>query len=572
MFRTASLLAGSVACLIASQLAASVPGPGARVDNFRLLDHRGRSHELHYLSDQKAVLLVVQTNDCAALRKEIPQLEKLRQQYAAQSVAMFMLNSNPAQDRDSIGKFAAETGSQTPVLMDGLQLIGESLGATRAGEVLVIDPKNWTLAYRGSLQHAAAALDAVVAGQPVKQPQVAVKGCRVALPELAKRAAHAGISYSKAVAPVLAENCASCHKKGGIAPWQMTDYNIVKGFAPMIREVLRTQRMPPWHADPHYGTFKNNRALSDEQVKTLVHWVEAGAPRDSAADPLTQLKFETIEWQHGKPDAIVELAPFNVPATGTIDYQRPEAANPIQEDVWLRAIEFLPGDRSVVHHMLAYNVPASASGRNAAMGGSYLGGYVPGATPIVFPNDTGIFLPKGSKFAVQMHYTASGKPATDVTRIALYYTKEAPKYPLRNMVLANPTIRIPPNTKEYTSTQSRVFDRDVLVYSLTAHAHFRGNSANYVATYPDGRQETLLSVPRYDFNWQTTYELAEPKVLPKGTKLVYTASYDNSPQNKANPDPNIEVRWGEQSWEEMLYGNVRLRYLDEVVPAQTAAN
>ncbi len=391
------------------------------------------------------------------------------------------------------------------------------------------------------------------------------------LPGLADKKAHASISYAKTIAPMLEDKCIACHRAGGIGPWQMSSYEVVKGFAPMIREVLRTERMPPWHADPHYGVFKNDRSLTNEETKTLVHWIEANAPRGTGPDPLATAKREWAEWQHGKPDVIIELAAFNVPATGVIDYQRPEAANPIGEDVWLRAVEFSPGDRGVVHHMLAYSVPSNVNAANAPMAGAYLGGYVPGAAPIVYPENTGIFLSKDSKFAVQMHYTVNGKPSKDVTRIGLYFTKEAPKYPLRNVVLANPTIRIPANTKNYTSSQSRTFDRDVLLYTLTAHAHYRGRAANYVAFYPDGRQETLLSVPHYDFNWQTTYELKEPKVLPKGTKLVYTSSYDNSVQNKANPDPNIEVRWGEQSWQEMLYGNVRFRYLDEEVTKVTDA-
>jgi hypothetical protein len=240
-------------------------------------------------------------------------------------------------------------------------------------------------------------------------------------------------------------------------------------------------------------------------------------------------------------------------------------------------VDFTPGDRTVVHHILAYGTKPDRNPNDpqGALKDSFLGGYVPGQAANVYPSDTGVFVPKDTNFRFQIHYTATGKASTDKTRVALYFTDEAPKYPLKNVVLLNPRLKIPPNDKAHLETTARTFDRDVLVYALTAHSHYRGRASKFVAYYPDGKEETLLSVPKYDFNWQTAYELKEPKMLPKGTKLVYTTIYDNSSQNKANPDPNIEVHWGEQTWEEMIYGNVRLRYLDETTepkPTVTSAS
>jgi hypothetical protein len=558
---------------VASTLASSAwaVNPGETVDNFRLTDHHGAAHELYYYSDMKAVVVMAQSNGCEAANKAVPKLDQLRSQYEARNVRVFMLNSTLNEDRDSIVAATAKLGTQIPVLEDPLQLIGESLGASRAGEVFVINPVGWKLAYRGPVESAAPVVEALAGGGTVTPSKADVQGCAIAMPEQGKRAAHAKISYSKEIAPMLIDKCVTCHRDGGIAPWQMSSYEMVKGFAPMIREVLRTKRMPPWHADPHYGVFKNDRSMTGEQVKTLVHWIEAGAPQDKAPDPLKNLKRTWPEWENGKPDLVVETPSFTVPATGTIEYQNPIVKNPLGKDVWVRAIEFNPGERGVVHHILAYGVKEGGGGGGLAGLGTYLAGYVPGGGVIRFPEDTGVLLTKDMNFRFQMHFTANGKPTPDVTKIGIYFTDEAPKFPLRQFVLLDPRLKIPANTKETRIVAPpRTFDRDVLVYSLTAHSHYRGKSSKFVAQYPDGREEVLLSVPAYDFNWQTAYELKEPKFLPKGTKLVYDTVYDNSTQNKANPDPNIDVRWGEQSWQEMIYGNVRYRYVDETAQVTDA--
>jgi hypothetical protein len=563
------VVAVAVFCAARSAFALSL---GETVDNFRLLDHQGGSRELYYLSDMKAVVLMAEGTGCEASRAAVPGLKALRDQYPTQGVAVLMIDSNLPDTSAAVVKEAADQGIDMPILLDDTQLVGEALGLRRNGEVLVINPQGWKLAYRGPVSNAGDAVAALVNGQPVKTAKVETptsgKSCAIAMPERDKQAAHAKISYSKTIAPLLIDNCVTCHRAGGIGPWQMTSYDMVKGFAPMIREVVRTQRMPPWHADPHYQAFSNDRSLSKDEVKTLVHWIEAGAPRGSGGDPLAELKRTWPEWQLGEPDLIVEIPSFDVPATGTIPYQMPSVVNPLDHDVWVRAVDFLPGDRTVLHHIIA-TMGSDAAGIRE--GGS-LGGYVPGAGPMVLPTETGILMKKDAKFFFQMHYTATGKPARDVSRMGLYFRKDAPQYQFRSAVMAKPSLKIPANTKAHTESASRTFDRDIIVYSLLPHSHFRGKASNFVATYPDGTQETLLSVPNYDFNWQTTYELATPKRLPAGTKITHSTTWDNSSQNKANPDPNREVPWGQQTWDEMLYGVVRFRYVDEAAaPTQTVS-
>jgi len=540
--------------LVAAQAIAA--SPGDVVDNFRLVDHKGESHELYYLSDMKAVVLLAQGNGCKASNDAAVALQALRAKYQSQGVEFLSINSNPGDSREAVAAEASKAGIELPVLVDELQLVGESLGLRNNGEVLVVNPQGWKVAYHGASSAVGEALDAVVSGAPVKTAVTKVVGCAIRMPERDNRAAHARISYEKTIAPMLADKCVTCHRTGGIGPWQMTSYQMVKGFAPMIREVVRTERMPPWHADPHYGAFSNDRSLTNEQAKALVHWIESGAPRGVGKDPLLEMKKDWPEWQLGKPDLVVAMPAFTVPATGVIPYQMVKVANTLDHDVWVRAIDFLPGERTVLHHIIA-----SVGGEQR--GGTSLSNYVPGAVPLQIPTDNGILLPKGTTFHFQMHYTPSGKELTDVTRMGLYFMKDAPKYNYRSSVFINPRLKIPANTKAHVETATQTFKRDVLIFSLHPHSHFRGRAASFVAHYPDGREEMLLNVPRYDFNWQSTYELTQPKVLPAGTKVVYTTVFDNSTQNKANPDPNRVVPWGEQTWDEMVFGVIRYRNLVE---------
>ncbi|MGH1471803.1 MAG: redoxin domain-containing protein [Cellvibrionaceae bacterium] len=552
--------------------------PGDKVDNFKLLDHEGRINELYYLSDAKAVVVMIHGNGCPIARNAVHGYKALRDKYKAQGVEFLMLNANLQDNRASIAKEAEEFGIDIPILIDDTQIIAESLAVERTADVFVIKTDDWKVAYRGSLNdrlgyetqrneatenYVADALDAVLKGEQPALATTEAQGCLVNLPELDRREEHKLISYADDVAPILINKCLTCHRDGGIGPFAMSEYNMIRGFAPMIREVVRTKRMPPWHADPHVGTFSNDRSLSAEEVQTLVHWVEAGAPRGKGEDPLANYKHNWPEWTLGEPDVIVEIPTFNIPATGVIDYMNPTAENPLDEDVWVRAVEILPGSRKSLHHVITtFGKPnPKARGGIDTLGG--LGGYVPGAIGEQFPEGTGVFLPKDAVFSFQMHYTTYGKADVDTSRMGIYLHKEKPKYPLDSMVLLNPMIKIPPNTKEYWATRSsKPLERDIMVYTLLPHAHFRGKAMNFIAKYPDGRKETLLSVPNYDFNWQTTYHLEAPKVLPAGTVIEHNASWDNSAQNPANPDPNREVPWGLQSWDEMLFGSIKWRYLN----------
>lgn len=549
------------ACLLGG--AAQAGASAAPVNDFALLDQNGKFHHLYYLSDAKAVVLMAHDNECAATRDAVIDLEETKTAFADRGVEFLMINVDDS--RESIAAQIKQTGTSIPVLVDETQLVAESLQLQRAGEVLVIDPKGWKVVYRGPL--ASKAIDAVLAGKPVKSAKINNKGC--ALKVAAGRALPGkNISYASQIAPLLTDNCVTCHRTGGIGPFPMNSHAVVQGFSPMIREVILTRRMPPWHADPHVGTFEGARSLTKEQTQTLVHWIEAGSPRGEGPDPLADMNKQWPEWAFGEPDLVVKLPAFEVPATGTIDYQRYTIANTTGRDVWIRASDTLPGDRSVVHHVLVgvYDPKLPERERMVRASSGELGAYVPGNGPVMYPEGTGVLVPKDCSFAFQMHYTSSGKASRDETRVGFYFAKQPPQYEFKTAVLFKPTIKIPANTKAYTDSTTYDFPREAIVYSLTPHAHYRGSASNFVARYPDGREELLLSVPKYDFNWQTTYSLTTPKRIPAGTRIVHSTTYDNSAQNPANPDPNREVPWGEQSWDEMLYGVVRYR---EVTPVST---
>lgn len=587
--RISTLLSTCVLALYAS--GATAISVNDRVENFRLLDHTGASHELYYYDNAKAIVFMVQGNGCPIVRNAMPRFKELRDQYAKQGVQFFLLNSNFQDDRAKIIKEADRYSYDIPILVDETQLIGEALKLVRTGEVFVVDPETWTVAYQGALddrltyenqkENASAhflrdAIDNMLAGEPVAVASTNGIGCLINFPEqqpLAK-AKHAEISYSDDIAPILLENCVACHREGGLGPWAMTDYNMVRGFSLMIREVLRTQRMPPWHADPMVGHWRNDRSLTQEEVKTLVHWIEAGAPRGDGEDPLAMNEAQYFAWDvqdiYGPPDYVIDIPAMEIPATGVVDYQYHSVENNIPQDVWVKAAEIMPGDRQVLHHVIT-TFGYDKNGRFRPIGG--LNGYAPGLNNDGFPDGTGVLLPADARFEFQMHYTPVGRATVDASKMGIWVHDEKPTHAMVSMFVANPRIKIPAGANNHKETVSRTIRKDAYLYSLMPHAHFRGKAAEFRAQYPDGSSELLLSVPNYDFNWQTTYEFAEPKYLPAGTKLIQANWWDNSAQNHANPNADIDVYWGEQSWEEMLFGAITLRYLtaDESAAEKTAA-
>jgi hypothetical protein len=378
--------------------------------------------------------------------------------------------------------------------------------------------------------------------------------------------ASAAPTFSKDVAPILYKSCVECHRPSAMAPMSLLTFDDARPWARAIKQKVARREMPPWGADPAVGKFLNDPSLSQAEIDTISAWVDGGAPEGNRADLPPAPQF-TEGWSIGKPDLVFKmLEPFNVPADGTIPYVYITVPTNLKEDIWIRGVQLKPTDRRVVHHIISDLVEGNGQppdpapkltrdrSRKDIPGG--IGGLVPGRLYGLYEEGVARKIPAGADIVLQMHYTTIGQAVTDQTEIGVVLAKEPPTK-LRvegGGSIPNNSFVIPPNAANHEVTAKKTFDKDTYLTQMYPHMHVRGKDVQYKLVYPDGREELLLSVPRYDFNWQMSYRLAEPKFIPKGSTIVVTAHYDNSRANKFNPDPGAEVRWGDQTWEEMLIG------------------
>jgi mono/diheme cytochrome c family protein len=365
----------------------------------------------------------------------------------------------------------------------------------------------------------------------------------------------ATVTFSKDVAPLLYKHCAECHRPGEIAPMSLMNYQEARPWAKAIKERVVERSMPPWSADPNVGHWANDPRLSQQEIDTIVAWVNAGAPKGEDKDLPPAPKF-TTGWTIGQPDVVFEMQEeYTVPADGTIPYLYFTIPTNFTEDKWIQAMEIRPGNRSVVHHVIAFTTEGGASGiRGESEARGQLGGITPNKTGVTFAPGSARLIKKGANIVFQMHYTTNGTVTKDRTKIAFVFAKEPAKRELVTGNAINTRFAIPPGDGNYEVRASKTFNEDVAITSFMPHMHVRGKDFSYTAVYPDGRSEVLLNVPKYDFNWQHTYILKTPIRLPKGTRLDCVAHFDNSAKNKYNPDPTQTVRWGDQTWEEMMIG------------------
>jgi hypothetical protein len=372
------------------------------------------------------------------------------------------------------------------------------------------------------------------------------------------------ITYAKHVARILQDRCQTCHHAGTAAPFSLLTYDDAVNWAETIREVIVDKRMPPWHADPRYGSFSNDRRLPKEELDTLVDWIDSGMELGNKKD-MPPAKTYADGWVIGQPDVVFELpAEQTIPASGVVPYQYFITPTNFKEDVWIQAAEARPSNRAVVHHIIvSFRDPKSKDrqgGRGA--GDGFIVGTAPGDMPLVLRPGVARKIPAGSELVWQMHYTPDGKVEKDRSQVGFifYKGKEPPKWNAQTRGITNGNFVIPPNAASHPVESDWIVPRDTLLLSFMPHMHLRGKDFEYRAEFPDGHTEIVLSVPRYDFAWQTSYRLAEPVRLPKGTKMHCFAHFDNSAKNPANPDPNKEVTWGDQTWEEMMIGWVDFMY------------
>jgi hypothetical protein len=388
------------------------------------------------------------------------------------------------------------------------------------------------------------------------------------------------VTFTKDVAPVLQKNCQSCHRPGEAAPFSMLTYEQARPWAKAMKEAVLLKKMPPWYADPHYGRFANDKSLSQKEIDTVVAWADAGAPEGDLKDLPAPVSF-TDGWQIPKPDIVFELPnAVNVPAAGTIEYQYVIVPTGFTTDKWVRFAEARPGNRALVHHIIAFiREPGSKWMKDAqpgvpfvpekrkkdkkdegddddggAFSGDAIAGYAPGMYPMRLEPGQAKLIRAGSDIVFQLHYTANGKAGTDRSKVGLVFATEPPKERVFTLGAVNGKFKIPPGDANYQVESEFEMGTQVKLVSMQPHMHLRGKDFEYRVVYPTGESETLLKVPNYSFSWQLYYQPVKQLVLPKGTKIECTAHFDNSPNNPNNPDPAKEVTWGDQSWDEMMIG------------------
>jgi hypothetical protein len=560
-------------------------GVGRRIPNLTFTDLEGRSHSLGSLGS-KGVVLAMTSASCPVSKRYLPSLARLSETLPALGISLILINPFPSENPDAIRAQIQSAGLRCPYIVDQDHQLSRTLGATSTTEVFLLDATQ-TLLYRGALDDQYGtdysrerpalpllqnAVNALLAGSPPRINATSAPGCELdlqppaaAIPPLLNPTP----TYYRDVARILQHHCVRCHHDDGIAPFALDTLDAVVDRAKAIRRVVSERTMPPWHAIPSSNApspWANDCSLPKRDLNDLLAWIDSpDRPLGSAAEaPLPQV-FPS-RWSIGTPDARFQISrPQAIPATGTLPYQIDTVETNFPEDRWVSAYEILPTAREVVHHVLIQiEEPSTLSGKRAQRvdgAESFWGAYVPGNGARIYPDSTARRLPAGTRLRFQIHYTPSGKPTTDQLELGLLFAKNPTTFEVKTAGVSQRQLKIPPMAADHVESKSRRAPADLWVFSLMPHLHSRGKSFQYTLHTQGSSPETLLEIPRYDFNWQRSYEFKTPRFIPKGSELTITAHFDNSPANKANPDPSKTVTWGEQTSDEMMIG-----YLEHLVP------
>jgi peroxiredoxin len=557
---------------------------GKKVEGFAARDYHGQSVSLADFAKHKIVVITFLGTECPLAKLYAPRLAQLNDLYKDRGVAFIGVCSNQQDSVTELAHYVKQHQVNFPLIKDLGNVIADQFGAVRTPESFVLDAdrvvRYWGriddqfgfqgngIAYQRSepkRRDLAIAIDELLDGKSVSQPLARNQGCHIG--RVKQPVATSEVTYTKHIAPIFNSNCVFCHREGQIAPFPLTSYEEAVGWAEMCREVVQERRMPPWHADPAIGHFRNDARLSERDKELINRWVENGAPQGDPKDLPPAPKFST-GWQIAEPEQVFYMAdkPYEVPASGTVEYQRFVVDPGWTEDKWIQALECMPGNPAVVHHIIVYLVPPGVApeGQAGRLRSNWLGAFAPGLRPQSLESGYARYVQKGTKLLFEMHYTANGSPQQDRSYVGFVFADpKAVKKEVAVQNAGNFTFKIPPHDPAYEVESDFIFRQNALLLSVSPHMHVRGKDFRYELIYPDGKTETVLWIPRYDFGWQTTYELAEPKHLPRGTRLHCVAHFDNSADNMANPDPDREVGWGEQTWEEMMFGWFEMALADQ---------
>ncbi len=565
---------------LAASLCAAEKSPspiGKTIANFKLQDHLGAWHALDDWQDKQAVVVVFLGTECPLAKLYGPRLAELANRYEPKGAVFVGVDANQQDSLAEIAHYVRLHHIEFPLLKDPGNRVADQFGAVRTPEAFLLDRQR-VVRYRGRIddQYGVGysrhepqqcdlqrALDEVLSGKPVSTPTTSTAGCFIG--RVNRKPPRGNITYFEHIAGILQRRCQECHRAGQVAPIELMSYDEAVAWSETIREVLDDGRMPPWHANPEFGKFSNDRRLPDDEKRQVLAWIDNGMPAGKPEAAPAETPFAE-GWRIAKPDLEIAMPkPFTVPAKGTVEFQYFVVDPGFTEDVWVQQVEARPGNRAVIHHLVLYYVPP---GRNPRQGESALFNtltiYAPGLPASVFPPGVAKRIPAGSRIGFEVHYTPNGSEQVDLSSAGFVFAElKQVKKELSTAMAVNTAFSIPPGAEDYRVEAEYRFDQDMRLYSMLPHMHLRGKTFRYEAIYPDGRRETLLDVPRYDFNWQYSYALAEPKRMPEGTVVHCTATFDNSPGNLANPDPAATVGWGDETSEEMMVGRMEVMRDDQ---------
>jgi peroxiredoxin len=555
------------------------PQPGAigrKIPNFVLPLPNDKKASLSDFNESKSLVFVFLSTNCPVSNAYIPTLNELSQKYKKSEVQFIGVYANSGDNKELINNHVRDFKISFPVVYDAEQITLRLFGTRRSSEAFVLDQRR-NIQYQGriddqisntarkekpTINDLANSIDQVLNLKKVTVAFTEPPGCLIT--HLSKSVS-SKITYESHIAGLLFKHCADCHHPGTAAPFSLLSYEDAKNNGAMIKEVTSLHTMPPWHADTRFGHFANERKLSSEEVAQIASWVDAGMPAGDLAKAPKPPAFSE-GWRLGKPDIVFQIPEeVTVQAKGTVGYKYFSVKTNFKEDMWLKAAEPRPGNRSVVHHIIVFYREPGKGKRPV-----WIAATAPGAEPVIHPEGMGRKIPAGSDIIWQIHYTPTGKEEKDRSEVAFVFCKEKPKQNIETHGIANNMFLIPPLAFNHEVVSSITTKKDAVILTFFPHMHLRGKDFEYQVHYPDGKVETILSVPQYDFNWQNTYRLKEPLKIPKGSKIKCVAHFDNSKLNPANPAPWKPVFFGEQTWEEMMIGYIDFYYVDEVIAPNAA--
>ncbi len=559
-------------------LAGAPEGIGRFVPDVEFKDLDGKAHRLSEFKGKQAIVIAVTSTSCPLSKKYLPTLGQLEARYRDRSVAFVYVNATETDKAADIQAVIKDNGLRGIYSHDGDSKLLAQLRAKTTTECFVLDGSR-TLIYRGAVDdqygigysidapkqsYLAKAIEATLKQQAPEVATTTAPGCELGLDEPAQPTT---VTYHAQIARIIRTHCIECHRDGGVAPFALATADDVIAHGPMIKQVIERGVMPPWFAaKPHAGQpslWVNDRSLPEADKAQLLSWLASKHPLGDPADAPAARDFSS-GWLIGKPDAVYQFSkPVAVKATGVMSYQNIVVDTDLTEDKWVQAIEIQPGVREVVHHVLVFVMKdGERRGDDDEEGrGGFWAAYVPGNSYRIFGEGYGKRLPQGAKLRFQMHYTPNGKAVEDITKIGVVFAKQPPQHEIKVTGIVNPRLSIPPGADNHREEATLRLPFDVEVLGFMPHMHLRGKACRYEVGTTETDARMLLDIPRYDFNWQLVYRPTEPISLTQGQTIRFTAWYDNSKNNPANPDPTKTVRWGNQTFDEMHLG-----YIEYVQP------